>query len=95
LNPITLDDISKEFFISKSYFSKAFKSVTGFTFTEHLNNIRVREARLLLRGTNSNVSEIAFKVGFESITHFGRVFKSIAGYSPLKYRNLSINKADY
>ena len=88
MEKITLDDISKRFYISRFYFSKVFKEVTGFTFVEYLNSVRVREAQRLLVNTNSKIVCISQDVGFGSIAHFGRVFKAITSYSPLKYRKL-------
>lgn len=82
----TIQGISSRFFISSSYFCKMFRENTGFTFTEYLNNVRIKEARQLLTGSTLKIADIAEKVGFESMTHFGRIFKDITGHSPLKYR---------
>ncbi len=83
---ITLDFIAKNFFISPCYFSRTFKKITGFTFIEYLNGIRIKESQKLLRESNLNITEIAIKVGFTSSTHYGRVFKYITGVSPLTYK---------
>jgi len=90
-NKLTLSSISSNFYISPNYFCSLFKSVTGFTFIDYLNNLRIKEAQRLLCETDSKISEISEKVGYESMTHFGRVFKSITGISPLKYRNINKN----
>ncbi|GGH09183.1 AraC family transcriptional regulator [Paenibacillus segetis] len=82
----TIGQISKNFYISPSYFCKTFRENTGFTFTEYLNNVRIKEARNLLTHGTDKISTIAESVGFESLTHFGRIFKEITGMSPLKYR---------
>lgn len=84
--PLTLSGVAQQFYISKFYLSHAFKDVTGFTFVEYLNNVRIREAQRLLTKTSLPVSRIAEKTGFESVTHFGRVFKKISDVSPLQYR---------
>ncbi|MGB9678381.1 MAG: AraC family transcriptional regulator [Thermoanaerobacteraceae bacterium] len=83
---ITLDIISKKFNISPWYFSRSFKEITGFTFSEYLNRIRIKEAQHLLKNSDLSIEEITGKVGFDSSTHFGRTFKSLVGISPLKYR---------
>lgn len=83
---LTLDIISKKFNISPWYFSRTFKEITGFTFIEYLNRIRIKEAQNLLKNSNLSIEEITGKVGFDSSTHFGRTFKSLVGISPLKYR---------
>jgi AraC-like DNA-binding protein len=83
---LTLGLISKRFMISKYYLSRMFKEVTGFTLIEYLNSIRTKQAQKMLRTTAFNVTTISETVGFDSITHFGRVFKTITGSSPLQYR---------
>lgn len=88
MNKITLENISENFYISPFYLSRMFKKVTSFTFVEYLNSLRIREAQQLLKETHLKVSEVADKVGFESQTHFGRVFKKITGLSPLQYRKM-------
>lgn len=86
MKPITLEHLSSEFFISPFYLSRVFKEVTGFTYVEYLNNVRIKEAQRLLRETGLKVTEVAEKSGYDSSTHFGRVFKESTGQSPLKYR---------
>ncbi|PRX28280.1 AraC-like DNA-binding protein [Orenia metallireducens] len=86
---LTLEKISNKYHLSSSYLCKTFKEVTGFNFVEYKNHIRVKEAQRLLQQTNLNITDIASKVGYNNLTHFGRVFKSITGYSPMKYRNLN------
>jgi len=85
---IGLNMVADKFFISSAHLCRAFKKVTGFTFVEYINNLRIREAQKLLDETALNISEIAKIVGFQSNTHFGRVFKSITGNTPREYRNL-------
>ncbi|MEJ6952263.1 AraC family transcriptional regulator [Natronospora cellulosivora (SeqCode)] len=87
-NEISLSDLASKFNYSPSYLSKTFKDVTGFNFVEYKNNVRVKEAQRLLQETDKNISEIATLVGYTNLTHFGRVFKGISSYSPLKYRKL-------
>lgn len=83
---LTLEDLSRKFFLSPSYLSRTFKGATGYSFIEYINNIRVKEARSLLERPEMSISDIAERVGFGNLTHFGRIFKSITGISPLKYR---------
>lgn len=83
---ITLKIISEKFFISPYYFSRTFKSVTGFSFTEYLNIIRIKEAQHLLSSCRLTASEVGKTVGFNSQTHFGRVFHKITGITPTAYR---------
>lgn len=84
--PLSLTALAEQFYISPSYLSKIFKEATGFTFIEYLNTVRVKEAKRLLTESDMKVIRVAEEVGFGSITHFGRVFKEVAGQQPLHYR---------
>ncbi len=83
---LTLAQLSEEFYISSTYLCRLFKQTTGFTIIEYLNYIRIQKAQLQLRESNAKVTQIAEDTGFDSIAHFGRVFKQIAKRSPLQYR---------
>ncbi len=83
---ITLDTISKKFFISPCYFSRSFKKFTGLPFIDYLNSVRIKEAQSLLQNTDLSIFETGERVGFRNATHFGRVFKKITGVSPLAYK---------
>ena len=72
--------------MSTFYFCKMFKKVTGINFTDYLSRVRIEKAKNLLLNPNLRVSEIAFEVGFQSLTHFNRVFKKLLGQSPTEYR---------
>lgn len=92
--PLTLAYLSERFYISTYYLSRAFKEITGFSFVEYLNYVRMKQAQRLLRETKWKVQRIAEEVGFESIAHFGRVFKQTVLVSPLQYRRLEQGKSD-
>ena len=83
---ITLESISNRFYISPYYFSRVFKQVTGFTFIEYLNGVRIKESQKLLCNTDMHISDIAEAVGYKSTTHFGRLFRKANGISPSGYR---------
>jgi AraC-like DNA-binding protein len=86
---LTLADLSSRFYISPFYLSRIFKSSTGFSFVEYITTIRIREAQKLLRETERKISLIAETVGFDDFAHFGRIFKKIAGMTPMQYRKLN------
>jgi AraC-like DNA-binding protein/ligand-binding sensor protein len=69
------------------YFCKMFKKATGLNFTEYVSRVRIEKAKNLLLNHNLRISEIAFEVGFQSLTHFNRVFKKFIGLSPTEYRS--------
>ena len=83
---ITLEQMAKLAYMSPTYFSKRFKTVTGFGFREYLNNIRIKMATELLMGTQYSINEIASFCGYNNSNYFGDVFKRIVGSSPNKYR---------
>jgi transcriptional regulator GlxA family with amidase domain len=83
---LTLVSVSEKYDISHYYLSRLFKNITGFTFIEYLNGIRIKEAQRLLRETKLKVIVIAHQVGFENQSHFGRTFKEFTNQSPLQYR---------
>ncbi len=84
---ISLGSVAKAVNTSTFYFCKMFKKITGLNFTNYLSRIRIEKAKNLLLNPNLRISEIAFEVGFQSLTHFNRVFKKIIGQSPTQYRN--------
>ena len=83
---LTLTAIANEFYISPYYLSRMFKQVTGLTLTEYLNNTRIKAAQQLLRTTDLPISAISEQVGYESHSHFGRVFRKFTSCSPMQYR---------
>jgi AraC-like DNA-binding protein/ligand-binding sensor protein len=83
---LSLGQVAKAVNASTFYFCKMFKKATGLSFTEYLSRVRVEKAKNLLLNPNLRISEIAYEVGFQSLTHFNRVFKKIVGQSPTDYR---------
>jgi len=83
---ISLGQVAKAVNMSSYYFCKMFKKVTGINFTDYVARVRIEKSKNLLLNPNLRVSEIAFEVGFQSLTHFNRVFKKILGQSPTEYR---------
>jgi AraC-like DNA-binding protein len=88
MKPLTLSHLSGRFYISTYYLSRAFKEISGFSFVEYLNHVRIQEAKRLLLETDWKVLKISEEVGFESIAHFGRVFKQMVHLSPMQYRRV-------
>lgn len=84
---LRLKQVSDFSHMSSFYFCKKFKQTTGFTFTEYVARVRVEAAKTLLLNPQARISEVAFEVGFQSITHFNRVFKGLVGHCPTDYRS--------
>jgi AraC-like DNA-binding protein len=83
---LSLGQVARAVNMSAFYFCKMFKKITGVNFTDYLSRVRIEKAKNLLLNPNLRVSEIAFEVGFQSLTHFNRVFKKLLGQSPTDYR---------
>jgi AraC-like DNA-binding protein/ligand-binding sensor protein len=84
---LTLGQVARAVNTSTFYFCKIFRRVTGLNFTDYVSRIRIEKSRNLLLNRNLRISEIAYEVGFQSLTHFNRVFKRILGVSPTQYRS--------
>jgi AraC-like DNA-binding protein/ligand-binding sensor protein len=85
-DPIDLDKVAQAMHVSTFYFCKMFKKATGLTFTDYLSRVRIEKAKTLLLNPHFRISEIAYDVGFQSLTHFNRMFRKIVGESPTAYR---------
>ena len=83
---LSLADVARAVNTSTFYFCKSFKKATGLHFTDYLSRVRIEKAKNLLLNPNLRVSEIAYEVGFQSLTHFNRVFRKLVGESPSDYR---------
>jgi len=84
---ISLHQVAKEVHVSSFYLCKLFRKATGMTFTEFVSRTRMEKAKNLLLNPNLRVSEIVYEVGFQSLTHFNRVFKKTMGETPTNYRS--------
>ncbi|NLK69548.1 MAG: AraC family transcriptional regulator [Clostridiaceae bacterium] len=83
---IRLEELAMKSFISKNYFSRLFKEVTGINFTDYIQNLRVDEACSLLKNTDMKVIDIANQVGFRDMKFFYEVFKKLTGKTPGEFR---------
>lgn len=81
-----MEDVARQVFLSPCYFSRLFKQVKGWSFSEYLTQVRMEEARKLLLHTDDLVSEIASRVGYRDARYFSQVFKKIEGCTPVSYR---------
>ena len=82
----SLEAASERAGVSKNHLSFEFSRETGETFSEYVARVRVDEAKRLLATTQLLVYEVGERVGYPSVEHFSRVFKKVAGISPVKFR---------
>lgn len=85
---ITLEEVSDAVGLSFSYFSTLFKKEMGEGFAKYLMNVRIEQAKILLRETNSSVSDVCRLVGYNDIKHFTHTFEKATGLKPGAYRKL-------
>ena len=83
---ITLETLSAELGISKSYLSHVFSEQLNIHFRTYLGAVRAEHCAELMRTTSKSLTEIAFEGGFESQRSFNRVFKEHFGVSPSEYK---------
>jgi AraC-like DNA-binding protein len=83
---LSLTRVAKVVNISANYLSEKFKEVTGVNFVDYVARTRTEKAREMLENSNLRISEIAFAVGFQSLSQFNRVFRRLSGSSPSAYR---------
>ena len=91
---LSLPRVAKAVNVSANHLSEKFKQVTGVNFVEYIARARFEKARGLLHNSNLRVSEIAFAVGFQSLSQFNRVFKKLSGKSPTEYRAARAKRRD-
>ncbi|MEK4061367.1 MULTISPECIES: response regulator transcription factor [unclassified Paenibacillus] len=72
--------------LNASYFSVLFKEQTGVPFSEYVSRLRVQRAKEMLLQTRMSIGEIGERVGYRTDKYFIKVFKSLEGISPSRYR---------
>ena len=83
---ISLSSVAKIAYMEETYFSKKFKKLTGFGFSEYLTHTRIKAAEELLKNSDLSINEISDQCGFSGGNYFGDLFKKINGVSPSVYR---------
>ncbi len=87
MEPLHLADVAKAAGASVFHFCKVFHKSTGLKFTDYVARVRLEDARTQLLNPNKRISEVAYDVGFQSLTQFNRMFKRVFGQSPTDFRN--------
>ncbi len=93
--PLTLEEVADSVNLSPTYLSKKIKRVTGSTFKEHVNYIRIKQACKMLLITDDSITKIAMNCGFNSSNYFKDCFRSICGVSPRAFRQQALRFEDY
>lgn len=86
--PLTLEEISEVVGFNSTYFSSLFKKETGKSYSEYLFEVRMDQAKKLLRETNDTIADICQKVGYSDVKYFTKSFIKFSGLKPKEYRKL-------
>ena len=77
--------------ISAHYLTDLLKQETGKTALELIHLSLISEAKNLLKGSDNNITETAYALGFDNLPYFSRLFKKVAGVSPKQFQNQMLN----
>jgi AraC-like DNA-binding protein/ligand-binding sensor protein len=86
MEPLSLAAVAHASGASVFHFCKVFKKTTGLRFTDYVGRVRLEDAKTQLLSPSRRISEIAYDVGFQSLTQFNRIFKRVSGQSPTEFR---------
>ncbi len=86
-NPITLQEIANEVFLSSSRFSTVFNEEVGESFSRYLTRKRIEKAKELLKNPYTKIYEVANSVGYNDARYFSTIFKKLEGITPVQYIN--------
>ena len=82
----TIDELSREHYISPTTLKAYFKEVYGVTINTYIKNYRMKKAAKMLQETRKSIADVAYEVSYESQSKFAMTFKNVYGMSPLEYR---------
>ncbi|CDN43176.1 AraC family transcriptional regulator [Paenibacillus sp. P22] len=88
--PLTLSQAAKAASLSPNYFSECFRQQLGVSFQQHLLDLRLEFSRSLLQASSLPVSEICYASGFNTLTHFEKMYKRKYGHPPSRSRRVQV-----
>ena len=89
---ITVADVARYVGYTPNYFNSKFRVLMGETFSSYLYNMKLKYAKNLLHSGDMSATQIAYEVGFCSLSHFSRSFSRLYGVSPQKYKKSIMQK---
>ncbi|WAC21683.1 PocR ligand-binding domain-containing protein [Luteolibacter sp. SL250] len=91
--PLPLALVAKQAGVSESHFCRLFKEATQLTLTDYINRRRIEWAKRELLKPEVRISEIAFQIGYQSLSQFNRSFARFTGNSPTNFRREELARA--
>lgn len=83
-----MDKLAEDACLSKDHYIRLFKKGTGSTPQQYINQKKIEQAQLILLTEDVIVKSLAYRLGFDDCSYFGRMFRQFTGYSPLLYRKV-------
>ncbi|MDA3901399.1 MAG: AraC family transcriptional regulator [Spirochaetes bacterium] len=84
---LTIDYVSKQTNISIYIIPALIKETSHLSFKQYINKLRIDQAKEMLSNSNTKIIDIAYSVGYNTVTHFNKIFKTVEGISPKEFRN--------
>lgn len=86
MDPISINLLAYDLNMSEANFSNSFKKVMGITAKEYITNLKLMKAKEMLK--NQNVTEVAYDLGYDNISHFIALFKIRYGITPKQFKSI-------
>jgi AraC-like DNA-binding protein/ligand-binding sensor protein len=90
--PLPLSLVARHAGLSESHFCRIFREGTGLTLTDYINRRRIQWAKRELLKSETRISEIAFLIGYQSLSQFNRSFSRVTGRSPSRFRSEELRR---
>lgn len=92
-NRYSVEEMAKMCNISEGYFSKSFQKATGLKFSAYQNQLKIQYSENLLKHTDMSITEISYRLGYDSSSYYIRIFKALLGVTPNYYRESYVEKS--
>lgn len=89
-SPLTLDFLAAYVHLSPEYLSRYFKKCTGKNLSVYITEVRINQAKYMLRTTRFSINDVSIHCGFSSISNFQKVFKRMTGMTAGQYRTQAL-----
>lgn len=87
MEDISLEKLSKMFFLTREHISRTFKKETGMTLSKFVTKLRINQAKSWLADTEESIYSIAIMLGYQDEKYFSKLFKKVTGMTPFEFRS--------